>query len=114
MGAPRTTSSFGARRPPTERAPTQCWSGSPLASTPRSWHAACGAASWRAGGVLLLFEGKELRFPSHAADAVRAAVEVSQPFTAAELPGRLDEGGRLVLVRRLVREGFLRFADGLR
>jgi ribosomal protein L16 Arg81 hydroxylase len=66
------------------------------------------------GGVLLLFEGKELRFPSHAADAVRAAVEVSQPFTAAELPGRLDEGGRLVLVRRLVREGFLRFADGLR
>jgi ribosomal protein L16 Arg81 hydroxylase len=62
------------------------------------------------GGALLLFEGKELRFPSHAADAVRAAVELPQPFTAAELPGRLDEAGRLVLVRRLVREGFLRFA----
>jgi bifunctional lysine-specific demethylase and histidyl-hydroxylase NO66 len=62
------------------------------------------------GGALLLFEGKELRFPSHAVDAVRAAVELSQPFTAAELPGRLDEAGRLVLVRRLVREGFLRFS----
>jgi ribosomal protein L16 Arg81 hydroxylase len=61
------------------------------------------------GGALLLFEGKELRFPSHAADAVRAAVELSQPFTAAELPGPLDGAGRLVLVRRLVREGFLRF-----
>jgi hypothetical protein len=28
-----------------------------------------------------------------------------------ELPGRLDEAGRLVLVRRLVREGFLRLAQ---
>ena len=29
-------------------------------------------------------------------------------ITAASLPGSLDEAGRLVLVRRLVREGFLR------
>jgi len=29
-------------------------------------------------------------------------------FTAADLPGRLDEESRLVLVRRLVREGLLR------
>ena len=63
------------------------------------------------GYALLLFEGKELRFPAHVADAVRAAVELPGPFTAAELPGSLDEAGRLVLVRRLVREGFLRFAD---
>jgi ribosomal protein L16 Arg81 hydroxylase len=62
------------------------------------------------GDGLLLFEGKELRFPSHAASAVRAAVEGERPFTAAELPGSLDDAGRLVLVRRLVREGFLRFA----
>ena len=37
-----------------------------------------------------------------------AAVE--GPFRLADLPGRLDEPGRLVLVRRLVREGFLRIS----
>ncbi len=31
-------------------------------------------------------------------------------FTAADLPGDLDEEGRLVLVRRLVREGFLQLS----
>ena len=34
--------------------------------------------------------------------------ESAGPFSAAELPGPLDEQARLVLVRRLVREGFLR------
>jgi ribosomal protein L16 Arg81 hydroxylase len=59
-------------------------------------------------GALLLFEGKELRFPAQATAAVAAAVESEGTFTAADLPGSLDEAGRLVLVRRLVREGFLR------
>ncbi|HEV2060505.1 MAG TPA: cupin domain-containing protein, partial [Solirubrobacteraceae bacterium] len=59
------------------------------------------------GGVALRFEGKEVRFPAQAADAVVAAHAARAPFTAAELPGRLDTAGRLVLVRRLVREGFL-------
>ena len=59
-------------------------------------------------GSLLLFEGKELSFPPQAGAAVAAAVEREGPFTAADLPGSLDEAGRLVLVRRLVREGFLR------
>ena len=59
-------------------------------------------------GALLLFEGKELSFPPQASAAVAAAVESEGPFTAADLPGSLDEAGRLVLVRRLVREGFLR------
>ena len=40
-----------------------------------------------------------------------AAVEGEGPFTAADLPGSLDEAGRLVLVRRLVREGFLRLTS---
>jgi hypothetical protein len=31
-------------------------------------------------------------------------------FTASDLPGRLDDESRLVLVRRLVREGFLRIS----
>ena len=56
----------------------------------------------------LLFEGKELRFPPKAASAIEAAATRPGPFSAAELPGPIDEPGRLVLVRRLVREGFLR------
>jgi ribosomal protein L16 Arg81 hydroxylase len=59
-------------------------------------------------GALLLFEGKELSFPPQAGAAVVAAVESEGAFSAADLPGSLDEPGRLVLVRRLVREGFLR------
>ena len=61
------------------------------------------------GGSLLLFEGKELRFPPQAGEAVGAVAAADGPFDAASLPGALDEAGRLVLVRRLVREGFLRF-----
>jgi bifunctional lysine-specific demethylase and histidyl-hydroxylase NO66 len=60
--------------------------------------------------TVLVFEGKELRFPPKAAPAVRVAGRIGQPFRAADLPGPLDEAGRLVLVRRLVREGFLRRA----
>ena len=63
----------------------------------------------RSDGVATLrFEGKELRFPPQATEAVAAAHAADGPFTPAELPGRLDAAGRLVLVKRLVREGFLR------
>ncbi len=58
--------------------------------------------------AVLRFEGKEVRFPAHARDALAGAHTASGEFTAAELPGALDGPGRLVLVRRLVREGFLR------
>ena len=58
--------------------------------------------------TVLVFEGKELRFPAKAASAVEAAAAGGAPFSAAGLPGPLDDEGRLVLVRRLVREGFLR------
>jgi bifunctional lysine-specific demethylase and histidyl-hydroxylase NO66 len=60
------------------------------------------------GGLALVFEGKELRFPEHASPELRACHESDGPFTPAGLPGDLDSEGRLVLVRRLVREGFLR------
>ncbi len=59
-------------------------------------------------GTTLSFEGRELEFPRRLADELGFLVEATEPFMAAELPGTLDEAGRLVLVRRLVREGFLR------
>jgi hypothetical protein len=62
-------------------------------------------------GATLVFEGKEVRLPPHARAAAAAAYATEGPFTAADLPGPLDEAGRLVLVRRLVREGFLRRAE---
>ena len=65
-------------------------------------------------GVVLVFEGKEIRFPLHAAEELRACFESEEPFRAAELPGELDAAGRTVLVRRLVREGFLRVVDAAR
>jgi hypothetical protein len=62
------------------------------------------------GDVALSFEGKEIRFPAHAAAEVRAMFESDGPFRLADLPGELDADGRLVLARRLVREGFLRIS----
>jgi ribosomal protein L16 Arg81 hydroxylase len=61
-------------------------------------------------GLALVFEGKELRFPPHASPELRACFESDEPFRVTELAGELDVEGRLVLVRRLVREGFLRLS----
>jgi Cupin superfamily protein len=60
------------------------------------------------GGVTLVYEGKRVTFPSQASEPVLYCLEANGTFTPDELPGDLDEPGRLVLVRRLVREGFLR------
>jgi hypothetical protein len=59
-------------------------------------------------GTTLSFEGQVLRFPERLADELEFLVASDGPFTPAELPGTLDDEGRLVLVRRLVRAGFLR------
>lgn len=59
-------------------------------------------------GNTLVFEGKRVAFPPQAATALEAVASAEGPFSAADLPGPLDEEGRLVLVRRLIREGFLR------
>jgi ribosomal protein L16 Arg81 hydroxylase len=61
--------------------------------------------------VELAFEGRRLVFPAHAAPELEAVAGAEGGFTAGELPGDLDEPGRLVLVRRLVREGFLRVSE---
>jgi hypothetical protein len=58
-------------------------------------------------GSTLSFEGKDLTFPDEAAEDLAYATRAEEPFTPAELPGDLDDDGRLVFVRRLVREGFL-------
>ena len=63
----------------------------------------------RPGGVALVFEGKEVVFPERAGAALEAIHDAgARRVSAADLPGPLDEAGRLVLVRRLIREGYLR------
>lgn len=59
-------------------------------------------------GTTLVFEGKTLRLPARLEQELGFLVTTEAPFRVSELPGELDEAGRLVLVRRLVREGFLR------
>jgi len=68
-------------------------------------------ADVRAGDDLrLVFEGKELVFPGRVREEVEFVAAAEASFSALDLPGDLDEEGRLVLLRRLVREGFLRLA----
>src|SRR4051794_41089142 len=61
-------------------------------------------------GLALVFEGREVRFPAQASPELRACFESEEPFRVGDLDGELEEDGRLVLVRRLVREGFLRIS----
>jgi Cupin superfamily protein len=65
----------------------------------------------QAGSVALVFEGREVAFPDHVRAELAAVAAADGPFTASALPGTLDDPGRLVLVRRLVREGFLRISE---
>jgi bifunctional lysine-specific demethylase and histidyl-hydroxylase NO66 len=58
----------------------------------------------------LSFEGRDLRFPARIGAELEFLATADGRFTLAGLPGRLDEAGRLVLGRRLVREGFLRIS----
>jgi JmjC domain len=62
-------------------------------------------------GLELAFEGRRVRFPAFVLPDLEHALAATSPFAAGDLPGGLDEAGRLVLVRRLVREGFLRLVD---
>jgi bifunctional lysine-specific demethylase and histidyl-hydroxylase NO66 len=62
-------------------------------------------------GLMLSFEGKEIVFPEHVRPELEHIFAASAPVVPRRLPGTLDEEGRLVLVRRLLREGFLRLAD---
>ena len=50
--------------------------------------------------------GRKITFPAHVTDAVHFALSNSK-FTVCQLPGDLDEAGKLTLVRRFIREGLL-------
>jgi hypothetical protein len=65
-------------------------------------------------GATISFEGKELTFPDEAAEYLAFVARSDQPFSPADLPGELDDEGRLVLVSRLVREGFLVISAAVR
>jgi ribosomal protein L16 Arg81 hydroxylase len=49
---------------------------------------------------------RKISFPEHAEEPLRFALNGSR-FSIADLPGNLDDTGKLVLVRRLVREGLM-------
>ena len=49
---------------------------------------------------------RKISFPAHAESALRFALTESR-FSIGALPGNLDDSGKLVLVRRLVREGLM-------
>jgi lysine-specific demethylase/histidyl-hydroxylase NO66 len=59
-------------------------------------------------GTTLRFEGKTVTFPADVQDEIEFVAQADDAFTPAGIPGDLDDESRLVLVRRLVREGFLR------
>jgi ribosomal protein L16 Arg81 hydroxylase len=60
----------------------------------------------------LYFRGKEIRMPSYVAPDLRYMLTGAE-FQADELPGELDEPGRLTLIRRLIQEGFLAMREHL-
>jgi ribosomal protein L16 Arg81 hydroxylase len=51
--------------------------------------------------------GAELRLPEHAMEPTKYALETPS-FSIADLPGELDDAGKVVLIKRLVREGLVR------
>jgi len=50
--------------------------------------------------------GREIGFPASTLDAVQFALN-SEKFLVRDLPGNLDDAGKLTLVRRLIREGLV-------
>jgi ribosomal protein L16 Arg81 hydroxylase len=64
-------------------------------------------------GSTLVFEGKKVALPAVAQEDVEFIASAEEVFSAADLPGDLDDETRLVLVRRLVREGFLRLSESV-
>ncbi len=64
-----------------------------------------------AGLIRMVGSEREIVFPPHAAEALRFMLGRSA-FRVQDLPGALDDPGKLALVRRLIREGFLVIGPG--
>ena len=62
-------------------------------------------------GTTLRFEGKTVTLPTALEEEIEFIVRADDGFAPAEIPGELDDESRLVLIRRLVREGFLRLIE---
>ena len=60
--------------------------------------------------VAVSCQGAVISLPAFAREPLAHALS-GQAFTLADLPGDLDEAGRAVLVRRLLREGLVMFSD---
>jgi ribosomal protein L16 Arg81 hydroxylase len=60
--------------------------------------------------IIVRFHRHELSLPLHAAAALRHAL-ATERFRVRDLPGDLDDAGKLALVRRLIREGLLQPFD---
>jgi hypothetical protein len=56
--------------------------------------------------IALTFHGKSVHFPLYAAAAIHFIV-ITRAFEVGSIPDCIDAAGKLVLVRRLVKEGFL-------
>lgn len=56
--------------------------------------------------LLLAFQGKQIAMPGRLNATIRFVMDTPS-FRVADLPGDLDAASKIVLVRRLVREGFL-------
>jgi len=61
--------------------------------------------------LTLLFGASQITMPAFAAACVRFALR-GAPFAVRDLPEPLDDTGKVVLVKRLIREGLLMRADG--
>jgi ribosomal protein L16 Arg81 hydroxylase len=57
--------------------------------------------------VHLYFNGKVMNVPLHATEELKFIANSIDDFSPIQLPGGLDNVGKLVLVRRLISEGFL-------
>jgi ribosomal protein L16 Arg81 hydroxylase len=62
--------------------------------------------------IIVRAYGKQTTMPIYAAEALRYALS-SARYRVADIPGSLDEPGKLTLIRRLVREGLVKVHDPL-
>lgn len=60
--------------------------------------------------LVILFGSSQISLPSFTRDAVRLALS-GQPFLVSDLPGEIDDAGKVVLARRLIKEGLLERLD---